>query len=135
MRRTKERKTAPLDFLASAGIGAGIAFGMALLLLLIASFLVVGGHLPEGMMGALTVAVLFVSSLVGAFVAIRRNRSRALFVGLSEGAILYAITFIGGVFTEVPRFFGGLSPLLFLAAMLGGVAAGLVSARPRKRFT
>ena len=133
MRRTKEKKTAPLDFVASAAIGAGIALGLTLILLLIASFLVVSGQLPEGLMGVLTVAVLFVSSLVGAFVAIRRNRSRALFVGLTEGAILYAITFMGGVFTEVPRFFGGLSLFLFLAAMLGGAAAGLMSARPRKR--
>ncbi|MCL2588816.1 MAG: TIGR04086 family membrane protein [Oscillospiraceae bacterium] len=132
MRKTKEKQTAPLGFAANAGIGAGVALGLSLVLLLIASVFVASGRVPQGAMGLLTVGVLFVSSLVGAFVAIRRNRSRALFVGLAEGAILYAITFTGGVFAEV-GLFGGLSIFLLTAALLGGVTAGLLSTRPKRR--
>ena len=131
MQRMKEKKAEPLDFAASAGMGALFALGLTFLFLFAASLFVVSGRLPEGWMAAVTVLALFLSSLLGALFAIRRSRSRALFVGLSEGVMLYALTFIGGVFAEVPRFFGGLSPFLFLAAVLGGVAAGFI--RPRRR--
>jgi len=129
----KEKKTPPLYFAANAGIGALIALGATFLFLFAASFLVASGRLPEGFMGALTVLALFVSSVLGAFVAIRRSGSKALVVGVSEGAMLYAITFLGGVFAEVPTFLGGLSLFLFAAALLGGVAAGMVSTRPKRR--
>ena len=133
MQRIKEKKPEPLDFAANAGLGALLALGLTFLLLFLASLFVVSGRLPEGWMAAVTVLALFLSSLLGALFAIRRSRSRALFVGLSEGMILYAITFIGGVFAEVPTFLGALSPHLFAAAILGGVAAGLLHVRPKKR--
>ena len=133
MRRTKEKKPEPFGFVSNAGIGALIALGTSFVLLFAASLLVVSGQLPEGWMGIVTVLALFLSSLLGALIAIRRSRSRALLVGLCEGAILYAITFIGGVFAEVPTLLGALSPFLLLAALSGGVAAGLLHARPRKR--
>jgi len=122
----KEKKQAPLDFMAKAGMGALFGLGLTFVLLFAASFLVVSGRLPENWMGAVTVLTLFLSSFLGAFYAIRRSRSRALFVGLSEGAILYAITFIGGVFAEVPSLLGALSPFLFLAALSGGALAGFL---------
>ena len=132
--RTKDRKKPePLDFAANAGIGALIALGSTLVLLLAASLLVVSGRLLEGWMEPLTVLVLFGSSFLGALIAIRRNRSRALIVGIAQGAMLYAITFIGGVFAEVPALLGPWSFFLFAAALLGGVAAGLLSARPKRR--
>jgi len=133
VRKTKEKKTEPLGLATNAGIGALFALVFTFLLLFVSSFLVVSGRLPAGWMGEITVAALFLSSLVGALFAIRRNRSRALFVGLAEGAILYVLTFIGGVFAETPSFFGGISIFLFLAAILGGAVAGLFAVRPKKR--
>jgi len=129
----KEKKPEPLDFAASAGMGALVALGLTFLLLFAASLLLVSGRLPEGWMAAVTVFALFVSSLVGALFAIRKRRSRALVVGLCEGAILYAFTFIGGVFAETPGFLGELSLFLFLAAIAGGAAAGFIGVRPRRR--
>jgi len=129
----KEKKATPWSFAANAAIGALVALGLVMLFLLGASFLVVSGRMPEGMMGGVVVVVLFVSSLVGAIVAIRRAGSRALFVGLFEGAILYAITFVGGAFAAVPSLFGRLSVFLLAAAVLGGGLAGFLRARPKKR--
>jgi len=132
VRRTKEKKPEPLGFAANAGLGALIALGVAFVLLFIASILVVSGRLPERGMGTITVGVLFVSSLAGAFAAVRRHRSRALLMGLAEGGMLYAITLVGGIFVEMPMFFGGLSVFLFAAAVSGGVVAGLIGVRGRK---
>jgi len=133
VRKTKEKKQEPVDFAVNAGIGALIALGFAIFILFIASLFVVSGRLPEGWMGMTTVLVLFVSSLLGALYAIRRNRARALFVGVSQGAMLYAITFLGGFLVGTPTLLGQWRPLLFIAAILGGVAAGLLSMRPKKR--
>ena len=131
--RMKEKREAPLGFAVNAAIGSLVALGCALVLLLIASFLVVSGRLPEGLMGAVTVGVVFVSSAIGALVAIRRNKGRALVVGIAAGVMLYGITLVGGAFTSGPTLFGELSLLLLLAAVLGGGAAGFIAARPKKR--
>jgi len=80
----------------------------------------------------MTVAALFLGSLLGALIAIRRNRSQRLIVGLSEGAILYAITFVVGAFAERPNFFGGLSLFLLAAALFGGALAGVLPMRLRR---
>ena len=133
MRKGKEKRAAPFGPAVNAAIGSLIALGVSPVLLLIAAGLVVSGRLPEGLMGAAAVLTLFVASLIGAFAAIRRNRSRALLVGLSEGAILYAITFVIGAFSERGTLFGELSVFLFLAALSGGVLAGLFCNRPKKR--
>ena len=133
MRKGKEKKPAPAGALANAVIGSLIALGISLVLLLIASGLVVSGRLPERMMGGTVVLVLFFASLIGALAAIRRNRVRALIVGISEGAILYALTFVGGAFAEEMSLFGGLSLFLFIAALAGGAVAGLLCNRPKKR--
>ena len=84
-------------------------------------------------MAIVTVGVFFLASFIGAVIAIRRHQSRALFVGVFQGLILYGITFIGGAFAEAPTLFGELSLVLFLAAVLGGVMAGLFWVRPKKR--
>ncbi|MCL2568966.1 MAG: TIGR04086 family membrane protein [Oscillospiraceae bacterium] len=133
MQRKKEKKQEPLGFLANAGIGAGIALGLTLILLFAASFLVTSGRVPERLMGAVTVAALFLGSLLGALIAIRRNRSQRLLVGLSEGAMVYAITFVLGAFAETPNLFGGLSLFLLAAALSGGALAGVLPMRLRRR--
>jgi len=122
-----------MGFVANAAIGSLIALALSLALLFIASILVVSGRLPEGFMGSLVVLVLFLASLVGALAAIRRNRSRALVVGLAEGAILYAVTIVGGAFSEGAALFGDLSGFLLLAAIFGGALAGLLCKRRKKR--
>ena len=133
MRKGKEKKAEPWGLFVNAAVGSVLALGLTLILLFAASILVVSGRLPEGTMGAVTVGVLFLASLIGAIVAIRRNRARVLLVGVLQGMTLYGITFIGGAFAEVPSLFGDLSLLLFLAAILGGVTAGVFWVRPKKR--
>ena len=129
----KESKTAPLNFPKHAAIGSFLALGITLLLLLLFSYLIASGRVSERFMGAITAISLFVGSTVGAFFAIARVRKKALLVGLLQGAILYAITLVGSAFSGNLTLFGGLSVFLLAAALLGGVAAGLFFARPKKR--
>lgn len=125
--------TRPLDFAVNAAIGSLMALGVTLVLLFAASALMVSGWIPENLMGGATTLLLFIGSFAGATVAIRQSGARALFVGLSQGGILYALTVVGGAFTASPTLFGGLSPFLFAAAILGGGLAGLLWRRPRRR--
>ena len=133
VQRTKEKRPEPLEFAANAGFGALTALGITMILLFVASVLVVSGRLPAVWMRTLTVGALLLGSFAGACIAIRRHGSKALFVGLAEGAMLYAMTLIGGVFIEMPDFFGGLSVFLLAAAICGGSAAGLFGVRPKRR--
>jgi len=122
-----------LDFAVNAAVGSLIALGVTLVLLFGVSALMVSGRLPENLMGVMTTLSLGIGSFVGATVAIRKSGARALLIGLSEGGILYAITVVGGAFAESPSLFGGLSPFLFVAAILGGGLAGLLWRHPRRR--
>lgn len=133
MRRAKENKQAPQGLVINSIIGAFLALGMTLVLLFICSIFVVSGWLPEGMMGPITVAALFLSSVAGGAVAIRRHRARALFVGLLQGSVLYIITVIGGAMSPAAALFGAWSIQLLLAALLGGVAAGFMGAGKKRR--
>ena len=133
LRRVKEKKPEPAGLFVNGAVGALIALGLTLILLFLVSIFVVSGQLPEGLMGGMTVVTLFLGSTVGAIVAIRRNRSRALIVGLLQGATLYAITFTFGSLAPVPTLFGAWSIQLLLAALLGGVAAGLLGVKRKKR--
>ena len=134
MRKGKEKRVAsPVELLTNAAIGSVIALGLSRVLLFIASGLVASGRLPERFMGGTVVAIVFFTSFIGAFIAIRRRRGRALLVGISEGAILYGITFVLGAFAERSSLFGVLSLFLMLAAILGGGLAGLFCNRPKKR--
>ena len=131
--RGKPQVARPLDFVVNAAIGSLVALGVTLALLFAASALVVSGWIPEGLMGIMTTLLFFIGSFAGATVAIRKSGARALLVGLFQGGILYAITVVGGAFAESPSLFGGLSPILFVAAILGGGLAGLLWRRPRRR--
>ena len=133
LRRSKETKQAPRGLIVNSIIGAFLALGIALVLLFAFSIFVVSGWLPEGMMGAMTVVALFLSSTAGAGIAIRRHRARSLFVGLLQGAVLYAITVVGGAISPIDALFGVWSIQLFLAALLGGAAAGFLGAGKKRR--
>lgn len=131
--REKSAAAAPVELATNAVIGSFIALGLTLVLLLLASGLVVSGRLPEGLMRGSVVLVLCFASMIGALIAIFRNRARVLLVGLTEGVLLYALTLVFGAFSHGAALFGELSLFLLLAAILGGVLAGLVCNRPRKR--
>ena len=136
-KRTKDgEKSAPSVSLANnAAIGALLALILCLILLFVASWLLVSGRLPQDFMGTVTIAVFFLSSMFGATYAIRRHKSRSLIVGLVQGGILYALTFVIGAFAERSSLVGDLSLALLLAALAGGVAASFVPTKRRKRRT
>lgn len=133
MRKRMEQKSEPWGLVKHAAIGSLLALGVTLALLFAAALLTAAGRLPEGLMGAVTAAVLFLGSLVGALFAIRRNRRQALLVGLAQGGILYAVTIIGGAFSDGAELFGSLSLFLLFAALGGGALAGFFAARPKKK--
>ena len=134
MRNKKEtRKTQPMSMANNAAIGAVIAFGMSIVLLFIAAWLLVSGRLSEGFMGTTAVLVLFISAFVGAAFAIRRNKEKAVPTGLLTGGLLYALTFVIGAFSERASLVGELSLHLLLACLIGGLCAGFLKLRPKKR--
>ena len=136
-KRTKDGEKSPpsVSLANNAAIGALLALILCVSLLFVASWLLISGRLAQDFMPTVTIAVFFLSSMFGAIYAIARHKSRSLIVGVVQGGILYALTFVIGAFAERPSLIGELSLALLLAALAGGVAASFVPTRRRKRRT
>lgn len=134
-KRTKEgeKNTASVSLANNAAIGALCALVLCFVFLFVASWLLVRGTLPEDAMGGTTIAILFVSSFLGASYAMLRHKGKNLIVGLLQGGILYALTFVIGAFADRASLLGELSPMLFAAALLGGALASFMPKKRKKR--
>ena len=129
-----EKTGAGVSLANNAAIGGLCGLVLCFALLFFASWLLVTGKLPQSSMAMVVIGVFFLSSFAGASYAIRRQKEKSLIVGLLQGGILYALTFVVGAFAERANLVGELSLTLLLAALLGGVVASFVpTKRKRKR--
>lgn len=126
----KDKKNVSL--IKDAAIGTATGLALALVLLLLFSVFIASGKIATGMMGGLSVVSIFVGSLVGALVAVKKHGGKALLVGLCEGALLYLVTLVIGAFWPSESLIGAFTPFLVVAALLGGALASFLFARPKK---
>ena len=116
--------------LLTGGLGTVLC---AVLLLVPCAMLVSGGKLGEDTGPLLTLAVCFLSALVGSLLAWRRLRARALLLGLGSAVLAFVLLLLLGFL-----FWGGL-PLgaqvlsIFLALVLGGLLGGACRLLKKKR--
>ena len=133
MRKSREYEGTKLGLVSHALVGAGIAFAFSLLILFAAAGLVAHGTLPPGLMNGVTVLVAAIASLLGGFVAIRRNgKGKAMIVGLAQAGMFYVFTLVGGAFAP-GSLFGPISLFLFIAILASGAVAGILSVRQKSR--
>lgn len=110
-----------------------LAVGLLVLLAmgLLFSALVVRGTAGAGMLNGGAVAALFFASLLGGLFACRRLKMMPLVWGLCVGVLLVLVCLAAGALT-----YGAAAPGAVLArgaaALLGGGAAGVLSAMVRK---
>jgi len=126
----KDKKNVSL--LKDVAVGAAVALVITMVLLLIFAILIASGTIPMGMMGGLSVVTLFIGSLIGALVAIKKHGAKALMVGLSEGVLVFLVTLVVGAFWPSESLIGAYTPALVIGALLGGALASLLFARPKK---
>ncbi len=113
--------------------GMAAAAGSLLLLLGTASLLLLRGVLPESAMSAAVCVSLALSCFCGGHIAARRGDGGTLPRALAVSACVYGAMWLTALGGDAPVAFGQNGLYLTAAVWGGGLLAGLIGGRPRRK--
>ena len=113
--------------------GMAAAAGSLLLLLGTASLLLLRGVLPESAMSAAVCVSLALSCFCGGSIAARRGDGGTLPRALAVSACVYGAMWLTALGGDAPVAFGQNGLYLTAAVWGGGLLAGLIGGRPRRK--
>ena len=113
--------------------GMAAAAGSLLLLLGTASLLLLRGVLPESAMSAAVCVSLSLSCFCGGRIAARRGDGGTLPRALAVSACVYGAMWLTALGGDAPVAFGQNGLYLTAAVWGGGLLAGLIGGRPRRK--
>ena len=113
--------------------GMAAAAGSLLLLLGTASLLLLRGVLPESAMSAAVCVSLALSCFCGGRIAARRGDGGTLPRALAVSACVYGAMWLTALGGDAPVAFGQNGLCLTAAVWGGGLLAGLIGGRPRRK--
>ena len=113
--------------------GMAAAAGSLLLLLGTASLLLLRGVLPESAMSAAVCVSLALSCFCGGRIAARRGDGGPLPRALAVSACVYGAMWLTALGGDAPVAFGQNGLYLTAAVWGGGLLAGLIGGRPRRK--
>ncbi len=113
--------------------GMSTAAGSLLLLLGTASLLLLRGVLPESAMSAAVCVSLALSCFCGGRIAARRGDGGTLPRALAVSACVYGAMWLTALGGDAPVAFGQNGLYLTAAVWGGGLLAGLIGGRPRRK--
>lgn len=113
--------------------GMAVAAGSLLLLLGTASLLLLRGVLPESAMSAAVCVSLALSCFCGGRIAARRGDGGTLPRALAVSACVYGAMWLTALGGDAPVAFGQNGLYLTAAVWGGGLLAGLIGGRPRRK--
>ena len=113
--------------------GMAAAAGSLLLLLGTASLLLLRGVLPESAMSAAVCVSLALSCFCGGRIAARRGDGGTLPRALAVSACVYGAMWLTALGGDAPVAFGQNGLYLTAAVWGGGLLAGLIGGRPRRK--
>lgn len=116
----------------AVGVILGVVIGLAILLVLslTLTWLIYSEKIPVSALGYGSMAVIFVSALVGALVAIKRVKRRKLMVAALSGAGMVLTLFCVNALLLGGNYQGGLVTVGLIA--LGSVLPALIGGKGRK---
>lgn len=119
------------QFLSTAAVGAGVSFGVSLLVMTAGSALIASGKLPEDVMMRVCCVGMGFGCLLGGLYATLTLRVRVLPLALSVSGGAFLLWLVLG-----QGMYGSLSPSGVvrgcLCALVGGVTAGFLAAGGKK---
>ncbi|SHH49389.1 putative membrane protein, TIGR04086 family [Sporobacter termitidis DSM 10068] len=130
MHKNDDKKGLGRGFAVSVLLGTAIGFLLTFIVFAIFASVVASGKISEDLMRHITVGASFVGALIGAVVAVKRHRAKIITVGLTVGALMFLLTFVGALFSGGPG--GRLTPSLLVAFIAGGIIGGLVNLKRKK---
>ena len=131
---SKNDKTMSLRHVA-AGIALGTVATLALsaLLVMFMALPVASGRVGEDTGRSIVVVCAFVSAVVGAIAARIKNGGAALISGAGTALAAVLIRLLIGLISDDPHTLDGTDLAICLATLCGGIGAGAVTIRRRKR--
>lgn len=118
---------------AGAFIGAVVTLVLSALLVMFLALPVASGTIGEGAERSVVVVCAFLSAAVGALSARIRNRGAALLSGAGAAVIAVLVRLTVGLLADGLHAFDGADTAVCLAILCGGIAAGAVSVKRRRR--
>ncbi len=118
-------------WLRAVGLGGAAALVLTLALCMVMAALIAGGTVPLGASGGIAIGICLVSSWGGALLGAKRAGDRRLPAAMAAAGVYLLLTLtVKGL-----AFRGGFSQAVYLipAAAVGGVLAGLMAARKKRR--
>lgn len=119
--------------LTGATLGAALTLALSALAVMFLALPVATGVIGEGSERAAVVVCAFLAAAVGALVARLRNKGAALISGAGAALIAVLLRFVIGLCLEGAHAMDGADTAVCLAMVCGGVAAGAVSVKRRRR--
>lgn len=134
MRRSEAEQT-PGYLKNLSHIGVGILFGLivCVLLLLLASFGVSRGFIPESAVKTATLACCFIGAFISALISTRRIRERFLLTGLSSGLLFFVALYLLGAMLFARAVPANGAAGILLSSVIGGVVGAVAGANIKKR--
>ncbi len=119
--------------LGGAALGAAVTLALSTLAVMFLALPVATGVIGEGSERALVAVCAFLAAAVGALVARLKNKGAALISGAGAALIAVLLRVVIGLCLEGAHAPGGADTAVCLAMVCGGVAAGAVSVKHRRR--
>lgn len=131
VKKGKAMESGVPQFLSTAAVGAGVSFGVALLVMTAGSALIAAGTLPEDGMVRVCCVGMGLGCLMGGLYAALTLRTRVLPLALAVSVSAFVLWLVLG-----QGMYGGVSPTGVLrgglCALIGGVTAGFLAAGGKK---
>jgi len=113
--------------------GGGVALAAALIVLALEAGLISFGILGEGQMDNAVMAACVLGGLIGGLVAVRRNRSKALLLGIGAGIVLFLLLLTLGMLAYGVPAVDQRGVTLGCACLCGGAIAGILGSASKKK--
>lgn len=114
-------------------IGAAVGLVFCILILMVLTFAVEAGTIAQSSMFKLAVLSCFIGAFIGSQITIKRNKSKALLMGLFAGIFMFVLLMlVGASFYDGFAITNGGGGLL-ISSVIGGTAGGIFGAREKKR--
>jgi putative membrane protein (TIGR04086 family) len=135
MQKPRQSKSKPVQnrsFLANILFGGLFSLLLALFLLMPISAFTSTGKIPESMMGLAVILCVFISSILGSRIAIRRAAEKKFLIGICQGVLLFLVVFAVGRAVSAEAALSKTTFGILIAALSGGALGGYTTSKRRK---
>ncbi len=117
----------------SISIGLAISFILSILLILVFSWIIFIGPIPESASGIIVLAISLLSIFIGSIVCAKMKKRRGLIFGTILAALYFSILYITSCFLGIRADFAPASVSVILFGIIIGAIGGIIGVNTAKK--